>query len=212
MKIGVLQASSQRDKNEILARCVRQAVQGQEAEVVNFGVFAGDGASYSYVQAACWASWLLASGAIDFAVTGCSSGQGMMLACNSFPGVLCGYVQNVSDAYLFGRINAGNAVSYPLGLNFGWAAERNLLPTLQALFTEPFGTGYPSGDAARKQRDTQLLHTVRRAGKRTWPELLPRLDAEFVKSTLAYAPVTDYVLRYGKDAKLAALLQKQRIE
>ena len=25
-----------------------------------------------------------------------------------------------SDAYLFGRINGGNAASVPLGLNFGW--------------------------------------------------------------------------------------------
>lgn len=31
-------------------------------------------------------------------VTGCSSGQGMMLACNSLPGVLCGYVGSPSDA------------------------------------------------------------------------------------------------------------------
>lgn len=28
---------------------------------------------------------------VDFVVTGCSSGQGMMLACNSMPGILCGY-------------------------------------------------------------------------------------------------------------------------
>lgn len=212
MKIGVLQASSQRDKNEILTRCVREAVREQGFEVVNFGVLAGNGDPYSYLQAACWASWLLASSSIDFAVTGCSSGQGMMLACNSLPGVLCGYVQNVSDAYLFGRINAGNAVSYPLGLNFGWAAETNLLPTLRALFTGPFGTGYPSGDAARKQRDTGLLQAIQRAGKRTWPELLPSLDAAFLQSTLAYAPVYDYLMQHGKDAELAQLLRSRRGE
>lgn len=43
----------------------------------------------------------------------------MMLACNSLPNVICGYVENPQDAFLFGRINNGNAVSIPLGLNFG---------------------------------------------------------------------------------------------
>ena len=47
----------------------------------------------------------------------------MMLACNSLPNVICGYAENPQDAFLFGRINDGNAVSIPLGLNFGWAGE-----------------------------------------------------------------------------------------
>ena len=32
---------------------------------------------------------------------------------------------------LFGRINDGNAVSLPLGLNFGWAGEINLQSTIE---------------------------------------------------------------------------------
>ena len=58
---------------------------------------------------------LLANRTVDFIVTGCSSGQGMMLACNSMPGVICRYAPTPKDAYLFAQINNGNAISLPLG-------------------------------------------------------------------------------------------------
>ena len=128
MRIGVIQASSQKSKNEALYRCTCRAVEnnGRQDTVVNFGVFPDQDASFSYIETALNISLLLSSGAVDFIVTGCSSGQGMMLACNSLPGVLCGFVQTPQDAYLFGRINGGNAASLPLGLNYGWLGEINL--------------------------------------------------------------------------------------
>ncbi|MDE6981728.1 MAG: RpiB/LacA/LacB family sugar-phosphate isomerase, partial [Lachnospiraceae bacterium] len=156
MKIGIIQASSQKSKNRILDRCVRDAA-GAEHEVINFGIYEDDKREFSYIQAAVCVGLLLESKSVDFVVTGCSSGQGMMLACNTLPGVLCGYVANVSDAYLFGRINNGNAVSYPLGLNWGWGAEINLTETLRALFSTPMGMGYPKEEAWRKIRDAGLL-------------------------------------------------------
>ena len=112
MRIGIIQASSQRDKNEALARCTLSALSRNERgdEVVNYGVFRQDSATYSYIETALNVSLLLSSGAVDFVITGCSSGQGMMLACNSLPSVICGFVQNPQDAFLFGRINDGNAV------------------------------------------------------------------------------------------------------
>lgn len=88
MKIAVLQGSSQRDKNEQLYSCTKKAVQGHADEVINFGVFPEEKISFSYVQTALCISMLIGSGTVDFAVTGCSSGQGMMLACNSLPVVL----------------------------------------------------------------------------------------------------------------------------
>ena len=74
-------------------------------EVVNFGVFQEEAVEYTYVETAMLICILLESKAVDFVVTGCSSGQGMMLACNSLPSILCGYIENPADAYLFGRIN-----------------------------------------------------------------------------------------------------------
>ena len=39
----------------------------------------------SYVEIALEICLLISSKAVDFIVTGCSSGQGMMIACNSLP-------------------------------------------------------------------------------------------------------------------------------
>ena len=208
MKAAVIQASSQKGRNALLFQCVERAVRKKGWEAVNFGVFQEEEASYSYIQAAVNISMLLESGAVDFVVTGCSSGQGMMLACNSLPGVLCGYVENPSDAYLFGRINGGNAVSYPLGLNFGWAGEINLQATLDSLFAGPFGTGYPPKDAARKQEDTKMLKDIWRKSKKSLAQVLPELDRDLVLGALGRSAVYDYVMQYGKGQGLKDVLRE----
>ncbi|WP_313076053.1 RpiB/LacA/LacB family sugar-phosphate isomerase [Lacrimispora sp.] len=202
MTIGVIQASSQSDKNKILEKSVKMAVANQDHQVINFGVFGNENLSFSYVQIALCISMLIESKAVDFVVTGCSSGQGMMLACNSLPGILCGYIENPTDAYLFGRINHGNVASYPLGLNYGWAGEINLQNTMNALFEEPFGIGYPAEDAQRKKEDTLLLKRINAISKKSLIEILPDLDQTFVKSSLAYEPVRSYIMQNGKDEKL----------
>ena len=45
-----------------------------------------------------------------------------MLACNAFPGVLCGHIVDPSDAYMFAQINDGNAIALPFAKGFGWGA------------------------------------------------------------------------------------------
>ena len=207
MKIAVIQASSQKGKNKMLYQCVEKITQAKGWEAVNFGVFPEEEVELSYVQTALLISMLLESKAVDFVVSGCSSGQGMMLACNSLPGVLCGYVKNPADAYLFGRINDGNAVSYPLGLEFGWAGEINLQATMERLFEEPFGIGYPQQDARRKQRDTKLLKQINHASKKSLAKLLPQLDTELIASTLKRNIVLDYVMEYGQDKDLKEQLK-----
>lgn len=210
MKIGIIQASSQKEKNSILEQCVREAVKEQDFEVINFGIYNNAEESLSYIQIALCISLLLESKAVDFIVTGCSSGQGMMLACNSLPGVICGYAANASDAYLFGRINNGNAISYPLGLGFGWAAEINLLDTLRALFQEPMGIGYPPEEAERKQKDTARLKEINAACKRKLTEVLPILDTNLVQGALNYTVVYEYIMEHGTDHKLKNLIAQMR--
>lgn len=207
MKIAVIQASSQKEKNLLLYQSVQKAVREKDCEVVNFGIFQEEEVIYSYVQIALQICLLLESGAVDFVVTGCSSGQGMMLACNSLPGILCGYVQNPSDAYLFGRINHGNAVSYPLGLNFGWAGELNLQYTMEQLFAEPFGCGYPKEEAARKQADTKLLKEINYISKRTLAEIFPKLSHKLIKSALERELVMAYIMGYGTNEDLKTVLR-----
>ncbi len=210
MRIGVIQASSQRSKNEVLYRGVCQAVQknGRKDSVINYGVSPEDSRSFSYVEAAFNISLLLSSGAVDLIVTGCSSGQGMMLACNSLPGVLCGFVQNPQDAFLFGRINDGNAVSLPLGLNYGWLGEINLQCTLDKLFEGPFGCGYPPEEAERKRRDAQALKAIHAVTRKTMPEVIHQLDPALVRGALAWDSVRDDVRRNGIHREIVSLLDE----
>ena len=211
MRIGVIQASSQREKNEALYRCACRAVERNRRQdtVVNYGVFKDENASFSYIETAVNISLLLCSGAADFIVTGCSSGQGMMLACNSLPGVLCGFVQTPQDAFLFGRINGGNAASLPLGLNYGWLGEINLQCTLDKLFEGEFGCGYPPEEAARKKRDTDALKEINRITKKTLPEVFDRYDKALVRKALQWKAVRDDLLKYGKP-EIVSLIEQDR--
>ena len=100
----------------------------------------------------------------------------MMLACNSMPGVICGYAPTPKDAYLFAQINNGNAISLPLGEDYTWGGFENFDKTIQALFSEPFGQGYPKSETARKLKDSEKLKEIRKLGQVSISELLNRLD------------------------------------
>ena len=206
MRIGIIQASSQAGKNRFLAETVKKYAAG--AEVINFGCTEDEPETYSYIEISLLAGMLLASEAVDYIVTGCSSGQGMMLACNSFPGVLCGYAPTPMDAYLFAQINNGNAVSLPLGEEYTWAGYENCEATVARLFSEPFGQGYPKGEAERKLKDTLLLKRIRAGGQVSAAALLESLDRPLAEKLLRKRDVTDFILRNGK-GEVVRWLRKQ---
>lgn len=207
MKIAVIQATSQKGKNALLEKTARHVCCPLGHEVINFGVFGDEDYDCSYVETALDISLLLCSGAVDFTLTGCSSGQGMMLALNSLPGVLCGYIPTPQDAYLFGRINDGNAVSLPLGLGYGWCGEVSLSTIIEKLFQDPFGTGYPTGDAVRKMRDTCRLKEANLVVKRSFCEAIDRLEPDLVTAALRRENVCRYVLENGKEPAIVSWLQ-----
>ncbi|AWE41558.1 RpiB/LacA/LacB family sugar-phosphate isomerase [Actinobaculum sp. 313] len=210
MRIGVIQAASQRSKNETLYRCTVNAIKrnNRNDAVINFGLHHEDAHPYSYIDAATAVSLLLSSRAVDFVVTGCSSGQGMMLACNSLPSVICGFVQTPQDAFLFGRINDGNAISLPLGLNFGWLGEINLQCTLDKLFDGDFGGGYPPTDAERKAADTRMCKRLNTITKRSMVETFTQYDAELMRRALSWPAVREDILANGRDDAVVELVRE----
>ena len=206
MKIAVIQASSQAEKNELIYSTVKKYA--SDSEVINFGCTKDEEIKYSYIEISVLVGLLLSSGAVDFVVTGCSSGQGMMLACNNMPGVLCGYIPTPQDAYLFAQINDGNAVSLPLGEEYTWAGADNLDKTLEKLFSEPFGQGYPKSEAARKLEDTKLLKRIRKASQVTMADLLKSLNKPLLDKVLSKKDVIEYIVNNGKGEELALLIKK----
>jgi len=205
MRIAVIQASSQVAKNELIYSAVKKYA--ADAEVINFGCFVNEEQKYSYIEISILIGILLSCKAVDLVVTGCSSGQGMMLACNNMPGVLCGYIPTPMDAYLFAQINDGNAVSLPLGEEYTWAGEENLDKTIARLFSEPFGQGYPKSEAERKLADTRLLKSIRNSSQVKMTELLKTLEKPLLDKVLSKKDVVEYVLENGRDEELSLLIK-----
>ena len=144
MKIALINENSQAAKNALVYETLKKVVEPMGHEVFNYGMYAADDAAQlTYVQNGILAAILLNSGAADFVVTGCGTGEGAMLALNSFPGVICGHVADPLDAYTFAHINDGNAVSLPFALNFGWGGELKLQYIFEKLFGFGHGQGYP---------------------------------------------------------------------
>ncbi len=204
MTIGVIQASSQAAKNELIYGSVNAHAAGYN--VINFGCTPDEENKYSYIEISILIGLLLSSKAVDFIVTGCSSGQGMMLACNNMPGVLCGYCPTPKDAYLFAQINNGNAVSLPLGEEYTWNGFENMDQTIAKLFSEPFGQGYPKNEAARKLEDTRLLKAIRNDSQVSMTDLLKKLDKPLLDKILNKNNVLEYIIKNGKDREIAASL------
>lgn len=178
MRIAVVQASSQIEKNDMLFRYTQKYA--KNSKVINYGCFSVDEEKYSYIEIALLVGMLIDSKQVDFVITGCSSGQGMMLACNCMPGVICGYAPTPKDAYLFAQINNGNAISLPLGEEYTYTGERNLEETIKALFSEPFGGGYPKSEAERKIRDANQLKKMKEKSQIDFQTFLSEWDLDMV--------------------------------
>lgn len=200
MRIAIIQASSQQKRNQLLIKATKSAT-GEHDQVINFGVFEND-PQLSYVQVAVIIGILLNSGAIDYVITGCSSGNGMNIACNTMPNVISGYLPTPSDAYLFGRINQGNCASLPLGLNFGWAGELNLTYTLEKLFEGPMNTGYPKAMASRKKKDALKLVEIKHLAQNDMIKILEGLDNDFLKPIYEKTDLFQYLQRFGTNQPL----------
>lgn len=201
MKIGVIQASSQSEKNKLIFDTVSKYA--ADSEVINFGCLDGEEEKYSYIEISLLAGLLLASGSVDLIVTGCSSGQGMMLALNNIPGVLCGYIPSPEDAYLFAQINNGNAVSLPLGEDYSWRGLDNFDKTLAKLFSEPFGQGYPKSEAERKLKDTALLKNLRNKSHISVSDFYRSLDSGLIQKIFTKKDVIEFVIENGKEPSLS---------
>ncbi len=209
MKIALINENSQAAKNAVIENALKKVVEPMGHEVVNYGMYtAEDAAQLTYVQNGILAAVLLNSGAADYVITGCGTGEGAMLALNSFPGVICGHVEDPLDAYTFAQINDGNAIAIPFAKGFGWGGDLNLEYIFEKLFCEPSGGGYPKERAVPEKRNKKILDEVRSVTLKDIKEILPKLDRELVKGALAGEHFDEYFGRDCKDEELAALIRE----
>ena len=203
MKIALINENSQAAKNAVVEKALKKVVEPMGHTVRNYGMYsADDAARLTYVQIGILAAILLNSGAADYVITGCGTGEGAMLACNSFPGVICGHVEDPLDAYTFAQINDGNAIAVPFAKGFGWGGDLNLEYIFEKLFCEPSGQGYPRERAVPEQRNKKILDCVKKVTYRPLEDILPGLDAELVKGAISGERFAEYFFEDCKNDSL----------
>lgn len=75
-------------------------------------------------------------------------------------------------------INNGNVISLPLGEEYTYSGEKNLEETIKALFSEPFGGGYPKSEAKRKIADANQLKAMKASAQISFQSFMEGLDDE----------------------------------
>ncbi len=208
MRIALINENSQAAKNELIEATLKKVVEPMGHEVVNYGMYsAEDINSLTYVQNGILAAVLLNAGAVDYVVTGCGTGEGAMLACNSFPKVLCGHIESPLDAYLFSQVNDGNCVALPFAENYGWGGELNLQYIFEKLFCAPGGGGYPPERVVPEQRNKKILDQVKEVTHTDMVSILKNLDRELVKGALSGENFQEY---FFADCKCDAIAEAVR--
>ena len=193
MKIAIIYEFSQAAKNDLVVSVLKEVVEPMGHTVYNTGMTTaeaplqlGEPGYLTYLNIGVQAALLLNSGAVDFVVTGCGTGQGALMACNMMPGVVCGYCIEPSDAYLFLQINNGNALSIPYAKGFGWGADVNMKNIFNIAFGSPKGMGYPNepGRKESQNRNAAKLVEVKAAVAKPLVEALSAMDQDIVKKSL----------------------------
>ena len=209
MRIALINENSQGAKNAMIEHALKKVVEPMGFVVDNYGMYtAEDEAQLTYVQVGILAAVLLNSGAADYVITGCGTGEGAMLACNSFPGVICGHVEDPLDAYTFAQINDGNAIAIPFAKGFGWGGDLNLEYIFEKLFCEESGQGYPRERAVPEQRNKRILDEVKKVTYQDICTILKNLDQDLVKGALAGEHFQEYFFANCKWDKIAACVKE----
>lgn len=202
MRIALINENSQASKNPIIVKELKDVAEPLGHEVINIGMFSPEDKALTYVQNGIIAAVLLNSKAADFVISGCGTGEGAMLALNSFPGVICGYVVEPTDAYLFRQVNDGNAIAMPFAKGFGWGAEINLHYVFEKLLSTPGGEGYPKERREPEQRNKKILDKVKESSYRDLVDILQDIDQDLVKGALDRPSVIQAIEKYAKDEKI----------
>lgn len=207
MKIALINENSQASKNEIIYKALKKVSDKHSFEVYNYGMENAEEPNLTYVQAGLLAAILINSKAADFIVTGCGTGEGAMLALNSFPNMLCGHIVDPTDAYLFSQINAGNAVAIPYAKGFGWGSELTLENIFEKLFEEEAGNGYPKERAIPEQKNKKILDEVKKITHKDMLTILKEIDREFLLETINRKQFKKYFFDNAEDREIKKFIK-----
>lgn len=202
MRIAVISEVSARDKNKFILG----ALEGVGAEIFNVGMSDADEPELTYIHTGLMAAAALATGAADFVVGGCGTGQGFLLSAMQYPGVFCGLITEPLDAWLFAQINGGNCVSLALNKGFGWGGDLNLKYIFEKLFCDGFGAGYPPQRSESQKASRKLLSEINGITHRELSYIIGALNSQITSRAFGHRPFADFITAFAEDSELKKLL------
>ena len=204
MKIAIINENSQAAKNKMIYDALKSTV--KDAEIFNYS---DENTNLTYVQVGLLSAILINSGSADFIITGCGTGEGAMLALNSFPNVICGHVEDPLDAYLFAQINDGNAIAIPFAKGFGWGGEKQLEYIFEKLFSEEFGNGYPKERRVLEQANKKILDEIKKITYKPMKQIINEIDQKFLLDTINTEQFKKYFFENAKDEEMVQMLKEK---
>lgn len=208
MKIALINENSQANKNAVIYEELKKVADTHSYKVYNYGMENAEENNLTYVQAGLLAAILINSKAVDFVVTGCGTGEGACLALNSFPNVLCGHIEDPTDAYLFSQINAGNAVALGFAKGFGWGSELTLKYIFEKLFESPAGGGYPKERVVPEQANKKILDGIKKITHKDMLTILKQIDQEFLYQTINREQFRKHFFENAEDGEIKDYIRK----
>lgn len=197
MRIGFVNGSRQSSKNNYVFNILKNIASKYNHEVINFGSYE-EKENLSYVQSGIYTAILLNSKAVDFVITGCSSGQGVMIVSNSFPNVICGHIENELDAYMFMQVNAGNAVSIP----FLDEINSDFELIFENLFKEEKGNGYPRERKQIQEKHRLQINDLKNKTYREFMSIVTDIDKDLLAGIVRSDGFKDNFYRLSKNEEL----------
>jgi ribose 5-phosphate isomerase RpiB len=183
MKIAVVSETSAGDRNPD----VLSALEGRGHQIINAGMTAtGAKPELTYIHTGLITAIYLNTGAADFVVGGCGTGQGYLNAAMQYPGVFCGHILTPLDAWLFTQINGGNCISLMLNQGYGWASNVNLQMIFDALFSVESGLGYPPHRRESQQASRDTLANISTTTHLPMAKILSELPEDVIRPIITY--------------------------
>ena len=207
MKITLINENSQKKKNVFILEVLEKVAKKYGHQVFNYGVSMDKDADIDYVGAGLLTGILLNTKAVDFVITGCSTGEGVLISANAMPNVFCGYVGDLVDAKLFSKINAGNAVSIPFGKYFGVGSEYLLESIFEALFTTDFASGYPSERKEVQNIQRESLEFLKKTTQISFEEVIEQVDKDLLYSVIHNEYFAENFFLHSQDDRTSNLLK-----
>lgn len=233
MKIALINEASESDKNQLLYDILSEVAKKYGHTVRNYGMYSTEPLPDSQIDPtdkilkptlyrrsqdqpqlnslhnALISGILINTKAADLIISGCGNGQGVMVALNSYPGVICGHVVDPVDGYMFGKVNNGNAVALQLDKQFGWGAEINLKLIFEQILSIKWGSGYPEFNVESEQWEQNTLRSIKKITHYDMVYILHHLDKDFIDVALSGKHFSEYFLADAEEGTLKDTVKEE---